>query len=228
MVGASERRAVSAAVSALLLTTMTLSGCAGPGAGGPSPATTTPATPRATEEATVDPSLALPEPGTEDTCILGTWSADLPNLAEQMEADFLSDAQLPVLSADVTIDGETLWVIEADHTFAWGGPTTYTSYLADDAGTEFVVKVEMSGRVTGRWRYADPSDASIELFDVDTSLHSTTPTVTVNGMTLGDPTAFDGVIAAAPGPGDVAISCATGLLTQPVGSPFTTQWERIG
>ncbi|WP_278101378.1 hypothetical protein AB0870_06100 [Microbacterium proteolyticum] len=213
-----KRWMLSGAVAVLLVPTGMLGACAGGGSTSGSVATA---------EATVDPSIDLPAPGTADTCILGTWSADLPNLAAQMEDDFFSDAQLPVLSADVTIDGETLWVFEADHTFSWGGPTTYTTYLADKDGTEFVVKVEMGGTVTGRWRYADPSDASIELFDVDTSRHSTTPIVTVNGTTLGDPSAFDAVIAAAPGPGAVEISCATGLLTRPAGSPFTTQWELV-
>lgn len=180
-----------------------------------------------TEEATVDPGVSLPEPGTADTCLIGSWSADLPNLAEQLEADLYSDAQLPVVAAEVTVDGEILWVFEADHTFTWGGPATFHTYLSDEDGTEFVVDLAYSGQVTGRWRYADPDDATIVIDELDTSMQTTTPTVSVNGMTLGDPRAFDGMIDAAPRPGIVEISCATGLLTRPQGSPFTTQWELL-
>lgn len=202
--------------------------CSVDGGASPDPPTSTPdAESPATEEASVDPSVALPEPGTADTCLIGTWSADLPNLAEQMEADLYSDERLPTLAAEVTIDGETLWVFEADHTFTWGGPTSFHTYLADKDGTEFIIDVEMSGQVTGRWRYNDPDDSTILIDEIDTSLHTTTPMVTVNGIRLDDAHAFDGLIDAAPRPGVVAISCATGLLTQPAGSPLTTQWELV-
>lgn len=220
---------VAGVVSGALLM-VALSGCAVGAAGAsdtPSADGSAAGEALATEEATIDPGVALPDPGTADTCLLGTWSADLPNLAEQMEADLYSDAMLGVLAAEVTVDGETLWVFEADHTFTWGGPATFHTYVADEIGTEFQVEMDYSGQVTGRWRYNDPAESTIVIDQLDTSLQTTTPTVTVNGVTLADAHAFDGLTDAAPRPGVVEISCATGLLTRPEGSPLTTQWERV-
>lgn len=177
------------------------------------------------EEATIDPSVELPEPGTGDVCILDAWSADLPGLAAQMEADLYADDQLDVLAADVTIDGEIQWIFEADHTFQWGGPATFTTYVADTAGMEMTVSLEYGGTVTGTWVYDNPEMSRIVIGGIDTSLHTVTPTVTVNGVRMDDPSVFDAVVDAAPGPGPVEITCGGGsLLTQPAGSPYVTEW----
>lgn len=181
--------------------------------------------PEGVEEATIDPSIALPEPGTEDVCIIDTWSADLPGLAAQMEADYYADTELNLLAADVAVDGDIQWIFEADHTFQWGGPATFTTYLADGAGLEIVLALQYGGVVTGTWAYDNPEQNRIVLGEIDTTLLSTTPTVTVNGMRMDDPSLLDAVIDAAPGPGAVDITCGGGVLvTQPVGSPFATEW----
>lgn len=154
-------------------------------------------------------------------CLVGQWSADLPDLARQLEwAPDIEDT-----TTEVSSEGTLVMDIQAGGTIAYGGPFTLITDVKDDIGTNMRLILEHSGQITSRWSITGDQ---VALTGTDASFWTVTPMIFVNGIEFDDPTIFDAIYDTAVRDGKMTVSCtADSLITQPQGSSFITQWERI-
>lgn len=154
-------------------------------------------------------------------CLVGQWQADLPDLARQLT--WAPDIQ--GTSTEVSSEGTLVMDIQAGGTIAYGGPFTLITDVKDDIGTTMRLILEHSGQITSRWSITGDQ---VSLTGTDASFWTVTPQIFVNGIEFDDPSLFNGVYDAAVRDGKMTVSCdADSLITQPQGSTFITQWERI-
>jgi hypothetical protein len=193
-----SRLALAAASAALLA----LAGCTAPGA----------------SEAADGPTDADAGAPTTADCLLGTWSLDVADLAEQLGTR-MSDLGLTVRATQAA--GEvTLDVTEGSMVYTSAATFALTTAVGD--GPEMVVTQAQDGVSQGDWT-AD--DSTLRFSSWENGLTFTT-TVTIGGETTDMPLDLP---AESFGGGAAQVSCGgSEMTTVPEGGLFTSTWTRVG
>lgn len=164
-----------------------------------------------------DPEGSSGAPVALGDCMLGSWEADLDDLAQQLQAYFVANGT-PVTSIDsagsysLDVDSESMTYTSAAHFTA----------VADSNGVAMVIEQDQTGVSAGHWSVVGDS---VVYSDWENNIEITT-TITMSGQSSDAPI----TVPADGGDGlEVATTChGDTLTTAPAASPFTTTWVRVG
>ena len=154
--------------------------------------------------------------GGSTPCELGSWNADLADLATQLGANL--GTHLHVTSSTAT--GSQKLTLSADGKLVFDNAMSF-DITVDENGLPVEIKQDHTGAVNADYAIAG---GELTFSNFDGASYVIHNTMTVNGQSSGADT---GLPTAGASNVPMAITCSGDTLTtHPDGSPFTTTWHR--
>lgn len=160
--------------------------------------------------------------GGPSACVVGTWHADLGDLAEQL-AGFLTNMGMPILAHGG--DGEQVLTVDAAGGFRFDNDASLSIELQPSDVPMTKVTQNHRGSMSATWAWDDSaSEPAMTFENVDESSYQVETMLEVEGTTIPAMTEVPGLAEVE---GRLLVTCSgDSMSTKWEDGPFVTQWTR--